>query len=469
MSLLGSISRKVSPKEVVNYFRRTLIGSGELGRKEINQIKGKLKNLSQEDKERLRTADLEDLTPEEVDLVMFGFVGFKDFGMPNKTIVQMKGNEFSQFKKKINKIVDDVISGKTESVEKFTLKDGKIRSNMVEKKKEIPTGDATQLTLFNQGGKASMLKPDYIDIDGDGNKTESMKIAAKQAEERDGMSAGGVVRALSSKAKQILRRELPKLYKSIISKEDAEYRIVSTTPDDIIKDYEKGEDIIFYTKEDGTDAAIPESVIEELLQKFDKRNTKAEGGEMDKQMSMLMNKEQEPPMESDEEMEDNYLDFIIDEALTEEEEDMLMSKLQEDEQLSMLFDKVIEVASEFAGSGPVEGPGSGVSDSIPARLSDGEFVFTAKSVKEIGADNLMAMMKDAEMMADQRQGMANGGEMDEEENVVVRDVDEPVTQNINVTKTTVDSPAKSIEDEDEITKNIRTNMMMRKSPDHVRS
>ena len=44
----------------------------------------------------------------------------------------MKGNEFSQFKKKINKIVDDVISGKTESVEKFT-EDGKIRSNMVEK------------------------------------------------------------------------------------------------------------------------------------------------------------------------------------------------------------------------------------------------------------------------------------------------------------------------------------------------
>jgi len=124
--------------------------------------------------------------------------------------------------------------------------------------------------------------------------------------------------------------------------------------------------------------------------------------------------ESEMPMESDEEMEDNYMDFILDEALTEEEEDMLMSKLQQDEQLSMLFDKVVEVASEFAGSGPVEGPGSGVSDSIPARLSDGEFVFTAKAVEEIGADNLMAMMKDAEMKADERQGMANGGEMDEE-------------------------------------------------------
>ena len=200
------------------------------------------------------------------------------------------------------------------------------------------------------------------------------------------------------------------------------------------------------------------------------REGKQEGGEIDNQMSMLMGQQEpEQDMLPDEEMEDNYMDFILDEALTEEEEDMLMSKLQQDEQLSMLFDKVVEVASEFAGSGPVEGPGSGVSDSIPARLSDGEFVFTAKAVEEIGADELMRMMKDAEMRADERQGMANGGEMDEEENVVVRDVDEPVTQNINVTKTTVDSPAKSMEDEDEITKNIRTNMMMRKSPDHVRS
>ncbi len=110
----------------------------------------------------------------------------------------------------------------------------------------------------------------------------------------------------------------------------------------------------------------------------------------------------------DEEMEDNYLDFIIDEALDEEEEDMLMSKLEQDEQLSMLFDKVIEVASEFAGSGPVEGPGSGVSDSIPARLSDGEFVFTAKATEQIGADELMRMMKDAEAAAE-RQGMVDGG------------------------------------------------------------
>ena len=142
------------------------------------------------------------------------------------------------------------------------------------------------------------------------------------------------------------------------------------------------------------------------------RSKKQEGGSIDDQMQMAMNQ----PMLPDEEMEDNYLDFIIDEALDEEEEDMLMSKLEQDEQLSMLFDKVLEVASEFAGSGPVEGPGSGVSDSIPARLSDGEFVFTAKATEQIGADELMRMMKDAEAAAD-RQGMQEGGMMMEEEEV----------------------------------------------------
>ena len=67
------------------------------------------------------------------------------------------------------------------------------------------------------------------------------------------------------------------------------------------------------------------------------REQKQEGGSMsmDNQMQMAMNQ----PMLPDEEMEDNYLDFIIDEALTEDEEDMLTSKLEQDEQLSMLFDK----------------------------------------------------------------------------------------------------------------------------------
>ena len=147
---------------------------------------------------------------------------------------------------------------------------------------------------------------------------------------------------------------------------------------------------------------------------------------------------------------------------------MLMSKLQQDEQLSMLFDKVIEVASEFAGSGPVDGPGSGVSDSIPARLSDGEFVFTAKSVEEIGADNLMAMMKDAEANADARQGMQDGGDV-EEEIVTMQPDQEPARQEIRVVKETVDSPNRMIADEDEISKSIKSNMMLDPMQRHVRS
>ena len=151
-----------------------------------------------------------------------------------------------------------------------------------------------------------------------------------------------------------------------------------------------------------------------------------EGGSIDDQMMMVMTApkqtemESEMPMESDDNMEDGYTKFIMEEALSEDEEDMLMSKLEQDEELAMLFDKVIDVAQEFAGSGPVEGPGSGVSDSIPARLSDGEFVFTAKAVEEIGADELMRMMKDAEMKADERQQAYDGGLMGEELEKVIQ-------------------------------------------------
>ena len=190
-----------------------------------------------------------------------------------------------------------------------------------------------------------------------------------------------------------------------------------------------------------------------------------EGGSMDDQMMMVMNVK---PMESDKVMEDNYTQFIMEEALTETEEDMLTSKLEQDEELAMLFDKVIDVAQEFAGSGPVEGPGSGVSDSIPARLSDGEFVFTAKAAKEIGADELMRMMKDAEMRADERQEMQEGGDV-EEETVTMQPDQEPARQEIRVVKETVDSPSRMIADEDEISQSIKSKMMLDPMQRHVRS
>ena len=119
----------------------------------------------------------------------------------------------------------------------------------------------------------------------------------------------------------------------------------------------------------------------------------------------------------DEEMEDNYLDFVIDESLSEEEQTYLMNSLEADPQLSVIFDKVVDTASEFSGAGMVEGPGTGVSDSIPARLSDGAFVMTRKATDAIGPDNLQGMMDEAERAYDggYMMNMAFGGAVEEDE------------------------------------------------------
>ena len=102
----------------------------------------------------------------------------------------------------------------------------------------------------------------------------------------------------------------------------------------------------------------------------------------------------------DEEMEDGYLEYVLKESLDEGDQEYLMSVLEGDERLSGIFDKVMDVAGEFSGEGEVDGPGTGVSDSIPARLSDGEFVFTKKATDQIGADQLQTMMDEAEMAYD---------------------------------------------------------------------
>jgi len=102
----------------------------------------------------------------------------------------------------------------------------------------------------------------------------------------------------------------------------------------------------------------------------------------------------------DEQMEDEFIDFVLNESLTSDEQMYLMNTLEDDPQLSVIFDKVVGTASEFTGSGEVTGPGTGVSDSIPARLSDGEFVMTKKATDQIGADNLQVMMDEAERAYD---------------------------------------------------------------------
>ena len=209
------------------------------------------------------------------------------------------------------------------------------------------------------------------------------------------------------------------------------------------------------------------------------RESKQVGGMMmDDQMADIMEKEDKMSMDNqiekmiadsqvpDEKMEENYVDFLIDEALSDDEEAMLMQELQANPQLSMLFDKVMEVAMEFSGSGPVEGPGTEVSDSIPARLSDGEFVFTAKSVDVLGADNLMSLMKQAEAQADQRQMAQEGGLMEEEETAMPVQ-QEPVRQDIRVTKETVGSQA-SVQEEDDLVGDELKKQMLSGRP-HVRS
>ena len=59
-----------------------------------------------------------------------------------------------------------------------------------------------------------------------------------------------------------------------------------------------------------------------------------------------------------------------------------------------------------AAGGEVNGPGTGTSDSVPARLSDGEFVLTAKAVRgagggdrDLGAARMYDMMSELERVA----------------------------------------------------------------------
>lgn len=149
------------------------------------------------------------------------------------------------------------------------------------------------------------------------------------------------------------------------------------------------------------------------------RKKKAEGGsmlvppEMDMPADTFTPEEQanaESSQLPDDEMEEDYMDYVLGESLDDGEQEYLMGALESDPRLSEIFDKVVTTASEFSGAGEVEGPGTGVSDSIPARLSDGEFVVTEEATSEIGADNLQKMMDDAERKASGgKVGLAGGG------------------------------------------------------------
>ena len=90
-------------------------------------------------------------------------------------------------------------------------------------------------------------------------------------------------------------------------------------------------------------------------------------------------------------------------VLTSDEEQLLEEVI---EMHPDIVDVIMKLSTkEFTGEGEVDGPGTGTSDSIPAMLSDGEFVFTAKAVKQLGVDKLRNMMAKAEMDYDKDMGV----------------------------------------------------------------
>jgi hypothetical protein len=124
----------------------------------------------------------------------------------------------------------------------------------------------------------------------------------------------------------------------------------------------------------------------------------AEGGEIEDEdampvgeMSLLAPMEEYPEGEESPEEFTSLIDVLGEQ------------KFAELEQAMSEYPVVAEVA-EMAiltsdGAGAVSGPGDEKSDSIPARLSDGEFVFSAEAVKVIGMDELERMHEEAKAIA----------------------------------------------------------------------
>ena len=128
----------------------------------------------------------------------------------------------------------------------------------------------------------------------------------------------------------------------------------------------------------------------------------AEGGEImnyDDTGSMLapevpLNFEEDIPMDYPMEEESEL-------GLSAEDTEILGQAMSDYPELEGILNKVsTTLMPEFTGDGAVEGAGTETSDSINAKLSDGEFVFTAKAVQHLGVDKLRKMMSKAEEDSD---------------------------------------------------------------------
>lgn len=222
---------------------------------------------------------------------------------------------------------------------------------------------------------------------------------------------------------RLLREQTPLEYRGmkmaqggLLADSARNWRMESTYPET-----EKGE-ARRLTKE-----AVPVAEREEAFMYSPLKTGYADGGEVDAfdttgsmlQPEVPLNFEDDIP-EGMHEMPDGSLmadaDMEEDTGLSPEQEQVLAEAMSDYPELEDILDVLGSTmgTNEFTGAGEVEGPGTETSDSIPAQLSDGEFVITAKAVKQLGVDKLRKMMAKAEADYDEgeaKQEYAQMGDM----------------------------------------------------------
>lgn len=206
-----------------------------------------------------------------------------------------------------------------------------------------------------------------------------------------------MAKAKSEKSKEIIQKRFDQIKDSFHPNVIANAMMSKETPED--RAFRLAEEKERFGYDMG---GILSKEDEEMLEEK-KTNMLAEGGMPVDTYDNIRPEEKaavEASQKPDAEMEKDYAEFVLSESLNEKEQDYLLSALEGDKQLGSIFDKIMDVAGEFAGDGAVNGPGTGTSDSIPARLSDGEFVFTKKATDQIGTAQLQTMMDDAERAYD---------------------------------------------------------------------
>jgi len=259
-------------------------------------------------------------------------------------------------------------------------------------------------TRFNKGGEA------FPDLSGDGEVTQKDILIGKGVMKK---AKGGIMQRMKFATGDISTKELVEMRKmeQLEAMQD-EGLPLTDEQEQALEEYKASKNIKAQQMALGGMVGIEKG-------KYDQRpdyQAYAEGDIVEDEMpdedmppmeelkveeeSLLqpMGMDDEMPMDDEEDISDEDLegmDAIIDtSALSDEEEQLLDEAVEMHPELEAIIPKL--VATEFTEDGEVEGPGTGTSDSIPALLSDGEFVFTAKAVKNIGVDKLRSMMKKAE-------------------------------------------------------------------------